>query len=836
MTKTDLIHSRSTHSLAARICTIAAPLLMMLAQAAMPVSVVAQFEDEFLKSVQLGGFGVDDNNPGDWSAVYSAGKQADSGVLEVSVILGGGWHVYSIDQKPGVALPTVLKIQSPAGVQLTGPWEPNEPPTMSVSGDSGESIAEHSDMVVFSAPVKLPAGFAGELKISVEALACRTGKCVPIDEVLTVAVGDADAAVAFAKSQVADAAVSKQSAADQSPAFRDGDYVVEWRASLADNPTSSDAASGDAMLSFTVKPDPEYHVYTSAVKTTPSSTVFVVTEKSDLKVGAPVTASKVVVGPQIVATIPAVNYHKGTVNWQLPLQIADGDSGGKKTLSGFVIYQACTDKSCHRPVALSFKATVDVDPTTRKIKLTEPVKLASAKFALAADAAEDAEWTDKIGGVTSGAAAAEVLSEPDEKASMPLGSILGLAFVAGLILNVMPCVLPVVGLKVMGFVSQAGEDKKQILMLNAVYSLGIMFVFAILAGLSSFLSFGWGEQFTFFPVRFGLTILLFALALSYLGVWEIPAPGMASNKASQEMQGREGYTGAFAKGAFATVLSTPCSGPLLGAILGLTLSLSGVQTFAVIMTVGFGMASPYILLGLNPKLIGFLPKPGPWMETFKQFLAFLLLGTVAFFFAGFVEADKVPVFISLIAVWFGCWIVGQVPNWQSLGRRASSWVAGSVAAIAISWSAFHFLAPVPDDLPWQPYNEARLQELTAQGNTVLLDFTASWCVNCKVNTALAIDTQATAKLVHKLGAIPMLADWSDRSNPAIKAKVNELKSNSIPLLVIYPGRQPDQPIILRDLVSQADVLEALSQAGPSLGESDPPAVTLATTSNATLAH
>lgn len=352
-------------------------------------------------------------------------------------------------------------------------------------------------------------------------------------------------------------------------------------------------------------------------------------------------------------------------------------------------------------------------------------------------------------------------------------------------------------------------------MLNLVYALGILAVFAILAGLAVGLSFSWGEQFTYVEFRLGLTVLMFALALSYLGVWEIPAPSFASGKASQQLGAQEGYAGAFFKGVFATLMATPCSGPLLGYILGATINLSPVQTVVIMMTVGVGMALPYLIIGARPSLVSWLPKPGPWMETLKEFLAFLFLGTVAFFFYGFTDETKVAVFVTLIGVWFGCWVIGKVPSWQTIQRRVAAWAVGVSAATAIGMWAFTALVPGEEIIRWQPYSEARLDALLANGKTVVLDFTADWCVNCKVNEKFALNTAPTAELLEELDAVAMVADWSDRDNPEIKEKLSELQSRSIPVLAIYPGSKPDRPIILRDLVSQQTVLDALKEAGPS---------------------
>jgi thiol:disulfide interchange protein len=326
--------------------------------------------------------------------------------------------------------------------------------------------------------------------------------------------------------------------------------------------------------------------------------------------------------------------------------------------------------------------------------------------------------------------------------------------------------------------------------------------------------FGWGEQFTFFPVRLGLTLILFALALSYLGVWEIPAPGMAGGRTSQELQNREGLVGAFSKGIFATILATPCSGPLLGYILGLTLELSAAHTIAIFLTVGLGMSLPYFIIGLRPSLVTWLPKPGPWMETVKQLMAFLFLGTVAFFFAQFSDEQKVPVFVSLIAVWFGCWIIGQVPNWAEWQKRAMAWAGGIAAATLISVWAFSTLKP-DRTLAWEDFSEPRLQQLQNEGRTVLVDFGAKWCGTCIYNYETAINTSRTRQVLDELNAVAMYADWTDY-NEEIKSKLESLNSRSIPLLAIYPGSRPNDPIILRDIITQETLVRALREAGASI--------------------
>ena len=801
-----------------------------------------QAQDDFgagadlFPNFSLGGFGDDSDDPAVWAASYTV-DGAGKGHVQVTADLSPTWHIYSTTQPKGGPTRTTLSIAAPASVKATGPFTADQPPHKSVSSVyDGLTVEEHEGTVVWSAPIQTPAGFQEPITIKLNGLVCKSGgdnRCMPVQEELEARLvgASSDSAVALTAEETKSGIATKP--------FRDGDYVVEWTAVVSPQQI---APGQSGVLTFTAKPDPTYHVYKTAIDDAESSTNFVITQKSGLLIGEPV-ADKPVVTKTILPSLPPISYYKGQVTWQIPFKVPADAAAGRKQIEGMIAYQACTDNSCHRPTALKFTAEVEVGPTTAGLAL---IQLASAKAVTALDAAATTKWVDPIklqadskpGPAdlstaetdTNGALAksdnAKTEAEIDQQdAAVPIAAtaptsfpiILCFAFLGGLILNVMPCVLPVVGLKIMGFVSQAGEDRRRVLMLNFAYVLGIMAVFAIFAVVAAGSKFGWGEQFTYFPVRLGLTLVLFALALSYLGVWEIPVPGMAAGKASQDLQGREGLPGAFSKGVFATILATPCSGPLLGYILGLTLDLSPVHTIAIFLMVGLGMSLPYIVIGFQPKLIAWLPKPGPWMETLKQLMAFLFLGTVAFFFAQFNDTQKVPVFVSLIAVWFGCWIIGQVPNWAELQKRLLAWCGGIAAATVISVWAFSYLKP-DHELAWEDYSEPRLQQLQSEGKTVLVDFGAKWCGTCIYNYEVAINTPETREVLDELGGVALYADWTDY-NEEIKTKLEELNSRSIPLLAIYPGSRPGKPIILRDLVTQDAVLQALRDAGASVPRS-----------------
>lgn len=891
----------------------------------LPQAAIAQNDAELNVFPDISFGALDDaaGRPSSWSASYTA--DGDKGELTVSARLSGRWHVYSVTQEPGGPLPTKISIAKPDSVKLDGKFSPDSPPAKSVSDIyEGLTIEEHSDEVTWTAPLKLPSDFSGDITVTVNALACMTdGSCVPINETLTAKRVEGESKPKTESGDSMPAAATKvpstisgtpsfsfpasglpgsnRSGADflksmqqqsiatdtnpeiaKLPVFRDDGYQVQWKAWVS----TAIAPGQKGTLTLRVIPDDTYHVYAAAVDGSNFSTNFVVTEKNGLQVGKPETDAEIVAKPAIVPGMDPIRYHEGTVTWTLPVTVPGETEPGKFTLQGYVAYMACTDKFCLEPKALQFTAVVNV--AAESDTTPSAVELVSAKSATALDEAATIKWVDGAGSdntpvptaspesaieemaaggdqdpksnaavddfasadsaseesetpfaaamkteadIRSTSPAAATLSDNSKAFSLPV--ILLMAFGGGLILNLMPCVLPVVGLKVMSFVQQAGEDRKRVFLLNAAYVVGILAVFGVLTALAVLLSFSWGEQFTYFPVRLGLTLLVFALALSYLGVWEIPAPGMAAGKDAQQLQNREGVVGAFFKGAFTTVMATPCSGPLLGFVLGYTISLSPQQTALVIMMVGVGMASPYMALGLFPSLVRLLPKPGDWMVTLKEFLAFLFLGTVAYFFNQFSDGDKLPVFVALIGVWFGCWIIGKVPAWETLEKRLWAWSCGILSAVVVGLLAFNQLSEkqlpsgaistsgvqyvAGDHVQWERYDPARLKQLQAEGKTVMLDFTAKWCVNCIVNTRVALDTAETKKQLEQLDAVAMLADWTDH-DAAIKSKLEELESRSIPLLAIYPGSTPEEPIILRDLVSQSRVLTALEAAGPSVNK------------------
>ena len=777
--------------------------------------------------------------------------EGDKALLSVTAEMQPNWYVYSVTQKPGGPIATTLKVTAPAGVKVDGQWVASVKPKITTIEAiwPGLPIEEHSAPVTWTVPISVPSGFSGPISITVNGQVCKKdGSCIPVNEKITASlVGSAPAgkpamqvaADSGAPTEISDAEAEKTEGVTE---FRNKASKVQWVGEVS---KSSAAPGSTVMLTITAKPDPTFHVYAAATDASPNRTNFVVTEKSGLKLGEPKPPSDPIV-KTVVEGLDPVSYHNGDVTWTIPVEIGSDVTPGTKKIVGQIAYQACTDTSCLQPKALQFTARIDVSPTASDGAASRPVRFMTAKLGDTLDLAEMTKWVDQLGGAEAtaegdaNASAAPV--KPATKvqeiaggsdnllASAPLSlfAILAMAVGGGLILNLMPCVLPVVGLKIMSFASQAGENRGKVLALNFAYTLGILVVFWALAALAivSTYSWGrewlgiegqmsWGQQFQYFAFRYGVILLVFALALSFLGVWEIPLPGFVGGKSTQQLQQKEGFSGAFFKGIFTTVLATPCSGPLLGTVFAYTLGKSALVILSIFTAIGLGMALPYLLIAFFPPLIKFLPKPGAWMDTFKQLLGFLLLGTCVFIFTFFPDSDRVMVFASLIAVWFGCWIIGSVPGWETLPKRLTAWGGGIGIAAALCYFSMWATAPASAVIAWEPYDEVRLQQLRDEGRTVLIDFTAKWCITCQMNFKVAINTEETGRLINELNAVPMLADWTDHSEK-IQMKLQELDSNSIPLLAIYPGGSPDAPIVLRDLVTQNDVLTALKQAGPSL--------------------
>ena len=519
-----------------------------------------------------------------------------------------------------------------------------------------------------------------------------------------------------------------------------------------------------------------------------------------------------------------VEEHAGTVTWRAPLSASP--NGTAAEVHGSVSLQLCRDNACTPPETILF--------TAARTAATQPPMTAAGpatgdNASAPVTVAQSPSREDPSGAVSATvavpAAAAGGL-QPSLQGGVPvsLSAALLMGLVGGLILNLMPCVLPVLGLKLMSFAQQSGRARQEIFFLNLWYCAGLYAVFLVLAtasvaaniGLAG-TNFAWGEQFTSSRFNIVMAALVFAFALSFLGVWELPIPGFIGERAGRA-QTQEGPLGAFLKGVLSTVLATPCSGPFLGPVFGFTLTQSTGVTYAVFAAIATGMALPYLLVGVFPGLVKFLPKPGAWMETLKEVLGFVMLGTVVFLFTFLNHDWFVPTFALLIGIWAACWWIGRGQEAGGGIVSFSRWLQAGATVVAVGTLAFMFLGPVESVIPWEPFSRERLADLRKRGATVLVDFSADWCMTCKYNLATAIETSNVKAEIERNRVVPLLADWTDGS-PEIKLMLESLQSKSIPVLAVFPaersGGHQAEPIVLRDLITESQVLSAIRAAGPS---------------------
>ncbi|MCA9242176.1 MAG: thioredoxin family protein, partial [Planctomycetales bacterium] len=388
------------------------------------------------------------------------------------------------------------------------------------------------------------------------------------------------------------------------------------------------------------------------------------------------------------------------------------------------------------------------------------------------------------------------------------------AFIGGMVLNLMPCVLPVIGLKVMSFVQQAGYSRSKALALNLWYSLGIMVVFWALAVLAAFAGLSWGEQFGSTTFNIVMASLVFVMALSLLGVWEIHVPDAVNRSASHSVVQQEGATGAFFKGVMTTLLATPCTGPGMALALGWAVRQSSLTILAVFTMLGLGMATPYLLIGAFPSLVNFLPRPGNWMVTFKQLMGFVLLGTVIFLLAQLEAHYLLPALCLLVALGLGCWVYSLLPIGAPFGERSQTYALCGAIVAAGAVFGFGWLAPVLQggEEDWQDFSLAKLQQVAVEdGKTVLVDFGADWCTNCIVLENTVLHTKPVEESIKKNGVVPMFADFS-KQPPELKKTLSALNSNGVPVIAIFPGGAPHQPIVFRGVYTQSQLLDAIHTA------------------------
>lgn len=414
-----------------------------------------------------------------------------------------------------------------------------------------------------------------------------------------------------------------------------------------------------------------------------------------------------------------------------------------------------------------------------------------------------------------------------------------LAFVGGMILNLMPCVLPVVSFKVLSFVKMAGQSRSLTLKHGLAFSMGVIISFWALAGALLILqaygrSVGWGFQLQEPLFVAILAAIIFIFGLSLFGVFEV---GISmTNWAGQAGQSKaikpDTMLSSFFSGVLATAVATPCTGPFLGSAVGFAVTLPAILSMIIFTSLGIGMAFPYLLLSAFPSLLRFMPRPGNWMVTFKELMGFLMLATVLWLIWVFgAQTGSLAIFMLLTGFLFlalGGWIYGK---WgtpvKSLNTRITSYVFALSCAVIAGYSILTAVSPevaamedkqqtvaVADS--WEPFSPERVASLQKQGIPVFVDFTAKWCLICQANHVVLQMDPVHARM-REMGVVRMKADWT-RNDPVITEALKKHGRNGVPLYLLY-GTDPTQPPkILPQVLTPDVVIDELNSMDTRLGK------------------
>ena len=816
--------------------------VVLLSFSTLPVECFAQF----------GSFGAGTAPKVETSASWKikAGSKTE-GVVTVRATVEEGFHIYSVSQKKGGPLPTKITVVTPESGVTLGQFTPDQEAEIhhyEVYGDL--DVEEHKGTVVWTASVTLDAPAedpaALVLKLKVSSLACTNdlGTCVPQRaEVVAAFKGELEQADPEEQPKHEPADEPGNTGLGNSPFDLGGGFESPGLGGGFEPPG---VGNGDQKIDgearFYVDPETGQGIVRVTVNVVDGFHIYSLTQArgGPLPTTLKVTGEGIQVSGMVVADVePEIHHYevygeldveevKGTVNWDIPILAPPGD-----------------------PTQLEIKVIVDALACTDDLGICVPQKITTVAT-LAADLSAALAKQPSPESVDSQEPESDSAQATDES-ELPLLVVLGFSLLGGFILNFMPCVLPVIGLKIMSFVNQAGESRRRILALNVWYSMGLMTVFLVFATLAIFLGLGWGQQNQYDSFNIVMVAVIFVMGLSFIGVWEIPIPGFVGTSDLAKSAEKEGPAAAFIKGVVTTLLAIPCSGPGLGVALtycAKQMAQNGgtqgaINVYLVFIALGVGMAFPYIVIGAFPGLVRFLPKPGSWMETFKELMGYVLLATIVFILTYVATPLVVPTVGFLFVLWAACWWYGRIPFTASDKEKLMNRFGAVVFAGLMGWFCFGVFADemterfeediekriletavAGDDAQFEIkegeknlYTASRLEKLLKEDKRlVMVDFTADWCLTCKTLEKAVLNTDTVQSTLNDKKIVQLVADWSDMDSKTgleIDKELERLgQGKQLPIIAFYSPGEDAEPQTLVAVYTANDIKEIVEQLDP----------------------
>ena len=425
-----------------------------------------------------------------------------------------------------------------------------------------------------------------------------------------------------------------------------------------------------------------------------------------------------------------------------------------------------------------------------------------------------------------GAAGPMAVADVPTPTTSLIGTLL-LAFVGGLILNLMPCVFPVIGIKILGFVNQAGHQRSKIVAHGLAFTVGVLLSFWALAAVLAILraggdQLGWGFQLQSAAFVYALAVVMLVFGMNMSGVFEfgLGAPGLVSNAPFMQKQ-KSNYMESFLTGVLATAVATPCSAPFLAPALGAALAVSTFESFIIFTAIAVGLSTPYLLLSIFPQAVKVLPRPGSWMETFKKIMAFPLYATVGYLVwvlaAQTNDEGFRGVLFSLVLIALAVWMYG---HWREPGASERSARFGVISLVVVGalglWLGWPRGMQAPDTtdgkapaIVWEPWSSEAVARLRSEGRIIYVDFTARWCATCQTNKKLVFGSDDVLRTFAEKKVATLRADWTNR-DAKITAELTAYNRSAVPFNVVWlPGRE--KPAILPEILTPGFVLKAVNQ-------------------------